>query len=143
MPDPNMLSVGDRIPPFSREGTVHHWNRFAAVNYEFAAHHWDDDVARHEGFPAPFAMAPLLHAYLHAMLRDWAGPTACIAAVGIRLRAPFLKGRTMTAGGKITAVREDAGDIHAELELWVDDDTGARLSTGTATVTFPAPASAG
>jgi acyl dehydratase len=138
MPDPGSLSVGDLIPPFSREGTVHHWNRFAAANYEFAAHHWDDDVARHEGFPAPFAMAPLLHAYLHAMLRDWAGPAARIGAVATRLRSPFLKGRTMTASGKVTAVRREAGAVIADIELWMDDDKAARLSTGRATVAFPA-----
>jgi acyl dehydratase len=135
--EPRSLNVGDTLPSFSREGTVHHWNRFAAVNDEFAAHHWDDDVARHEGFPAPFAMAPLLHAYLHAMLRGWAGPAARIAAVGIRLRSPFLKGHTMTAGGTVTAVHEESGEIVAELELWMDDDTGARLSTGTASVALP------
>jgi acyl dehydratase len=128
---------GDALPPFSREGTVHHWNRFAAANYEFAGHHWDDDVARHEGFPAPFAMAPLLHAYLYAMLRAWAGPEARIAAVAIRLRSPFLKGRAMTAGGAVAAVRAEGGETVAELELWMDDDGGTRLSTGTATVAFP------
>lgn len=137
MLDPNTLNIGDEIPAFSREGTVHHWNRYAAVNYEFAAHHWDDDVARHEGFSAPFAMAPLLHAYLHVLLRQWAGPSARIAAVGIRLRSPFLKGRSMTGGGRITALRTDAGETAADLDLWMDDDTGARLSTGTATVAFP------
>lgn len=137
MLDPNRLTIGDEIPAFCREGTVHHWNRYAAVNYEFAGHHWDDDVARHEGFSAPFAMAPLLHAYLHALLRQWAGPSARINAVGIRLRSPFLKGRSMTAGGRITAIRTDAGETVADLDLWMDDDTGARLSTGTATVSFP------
>ena len=136
MLDPNILGVGDLIPPLSREGTVHHWNRFAAVNYEFAGHHWDDDVARHEGFPAPFAMAPLLHSYLHVMLREWAGPAARLAAVGIRLRSPFLKGRSMTAGGRITAIREEADEILADIDLWIDDDTGTRLSTGTATVAW-------
>jgi acyl dehydratase len=127
------LSVGDPLPPFVREGTVAHWNRFAAANDEFAAHHWDESVARHEGFPAPFAMAPLLHAALYALLRGWAGDAARIEAVAIRLRAPFLKGRVMTAAGRVAALRDGAADV----ELWIDDDTGARLCTGSATVSFP------
>jgi len=53
------LVVGEHLPVFEREGTVEHWNRFAAVNDEFAPHHWDYAVAEGEGFPAPFAMAPL------------------------------------------------------------------------------------
>lgn len=64
------LLVGDELPLFVREGTIEHWNRFAAVNDEFAAHHWDAEVAKEEGFPAPFCMAPLQLAFLHAMLRD-------------------------------------------------------------------------
>ena len=42
-----------------------------------------------------------------------------------------------TGGGRITALRTDAGETAADLDLWMDDDTGARLSTGTATVAFP------
>ncbi|MBI1179307.1 MAG: hypothetical protein GC201_02035 [Alphaproteobacteria bacterium] len=137
MASPDTIAVGDELPAFVREGTVHHWNRFAAANCEFAAHHWDDEVARHEGFPSAFAMAPLQHAYLHAMLRDWLGEDGRIVAVAIRLRSPFLRGRTLTAGGRVTGIRREGGETLADLDLWETDEEGTSIATGTATVALP------
>jgi acyl dehydratase len=137
MAAPGTIAVGDDLPALVREGTVQHWNRFAAVNHEFAAHHWDDEVAKEEGFPAPFAMAPLLHSYLHTLLRDWMGDAGRIAAVNIRLRSPFLRGRTLTAGGRVTGVRHEEGERLVDLEVWETDDQGTAVATGTATVAFP------
>ena len=136
MVNPGKIAVGDKLPPFEREGTVHHWMRFAAANYEFAAHHWDDDVAREEGFPGAFAMAPLQHAYLHAMLRDWIGETGRIVSVNMKLRSPFIRGRTLAAGGEVTAIRREEGEVFIDFDIWQDDDQGTRLSPGTATVAF-------
>ena len=98
------LEVGHRTPVWKRDGTLDHWNRFAAANYEFAGHHMDDEVGRNEGFSGAFIMAPLSHAYLHAMLREWIGAEteARIVTIDIRLRNPLLRGRTMLAGGEVT-----------------------------------------
>jgi hypothetical protein len=138
MIDPNALAVGDEVPAFERAGTLHHWNRFAAVNDEFADHHMDDEAGRSEGFSSSFIMAPLEHAYLHAMLRDWIGEEGRIVSVNVRLRSPLLRGRTLTAGGRVTSVSREADEVVVELEVWEEDDQGTRLVPGTATVAFPA-----
>ena len=78
--DIDSLKPGYRIPEWQRVGTLDHWNRFAAANYEFAGHHMDDDVGRFEGFEGAFIMAPFSHAYLHAMLREWMDDAAAIAS---------------------------------------------------------------
>src|SRR5262245_23906663 len=89
------VAIGDELPTFSREGTLLHWARYAAVNpAHIVGHHLDDDVARYEGFDAAFIMAPLEHAYLHAMLRRWMGPRGRVQSLSIRLRRPLLRGRT-------------------------------------------------
>ena len=123
------------IPSFSREGTLQHWSRYAAVNYEYAGHHIDDAAARHEGFPAPIAMGSLLHGYIHAMLRTWVGPDrGRVASVGIRLKAPFILGRSMTARGTVTGVLSSAGFTVVALDVRAEDDTGTCLIEGTAQV---------
>lgn len=137
MLDVENIAVGDPVLAFTRDGTVAHWMRFAAANFEFAPHHWDDAVAQDEGFPGAFAMAPLQLAFLHAMLRAWIGETGRIVSVTMKLKSPFIRGRTLTAGGKVTAVRREAGEIFVDLEIWQDDDEGTRLSPGTATVALP------
>jgi acyl dehydratase len=115
-----------------------HWARYGAVNpVHIVGHHFDDDVARREGFDAAFIMAPLEHAYLHAMLRAWMGGQGRVLSLNIRLRRPLLRGRTLTAGGKVTDVRRQAGEVIVQLEVWETDDLGELLAPGTAEVVFP------
>ena len=137
MIDVDAIEPGYEVPTFQREGTLHHWNRFAAVNDEFADHHMDDDAGRAEGFSASFIMAPLEHAYLHAMLRGWIGDEGRIVTLDIRLRSPLLRGRVLTAGGKITAIRREGDETLIDVEVWEVDDQGLRLVPGTATVAVP------
>lgn len=138
--DVGAITEGEELPTFAREGTLLHWARYAAVNpVHIVGHHLDDDVARHEGFDRAFIMAPLEHAYAHAMLRQWMGSRGRVLSLNIRLRRPLLRGRTLTAGGTVTSVRRDAGAGHAviEVELWERDDLGELLAPGRAEVMVP------
>lgn len=128
------VKVGDEIPAFTRQGTIEHWNRFAAVNDEFAAHHWDRDVAKAEGFDAPFAMAPLQLAFLHAMLRSWMGDGGRIVSVSAKLRAPFFKDQTLTAAGRVTALNSVGDETLVDLELWQTDAGDRSIAIGTAQI---------
>jgi acyl dehydratase len=128
------VSVGDELPLFVRFGTVEHWNRFAAVNDEFAAHHWDPDIAKEEGFPAPFCMAPLQLAFFHAMLRDWTGENGRIISVTAKLKGPFFKDQTLTGLACVTEINSVDGEKHVNLELSQIDETDRTIAIGTAQV---------
>jgi acyl dehydratase len=140
MIDVTALGVGTPVPPFSRVGSFATWTHFAAVNHEIADHHLDDEVARREGFPGAFAMAPLTFSYVQTMLREWVGEQGRIVTVDIRLRSPFLRGRTLTAAGEVRQVHRDGDDVLVEIDVWADDDLGTRLVQGSATVAVPAQA---
>lgn len=128
------LKPGFEIPVFEREGNLDAWNRFAAANNEFAGHHMDDEIGRYEGFEAAFIMAPLSHAYLHTMLRDWIGEDNRIVKVDMRLKSPLFRGRTLRAGGTVTAVREQGDEVLVDLDIWQADDRDTQLGVGAATV---------
>jgi hypothetical protein len=131
------IAPGQELPTFEREGTLLHWARYAAVNpAHIVGHHFDDAVARHEGFEAAFIMAPLEHAYLHVMLRRWMGSLGRIVRLDIRLRRPLLRGRMLTAGGTVSVVRRHAGRTIVEIEVWESDDLGEMLVVGSAEVAF-------
>lgn len=131
--DVDTVTEGLTLPPFVREGTLLHWARYAAVNpAHIVGHHLDDDVARYEGFDAAFIMAPLEHAYLHVMLRNWMGARGRVLRLDIRLRRPLLRGRTLTAGGTVTSVRREAATLLVDLDVWETDDLGEVLVRGTA-----------
>jgi acyl dehydratase len=128
------FDIGAVIPEFRRRGTLDAWNRYAAVNYEFAGHHMDDEVGRHEGFASAFAMAPLTFSYVQTMLREWVADSGRIVSVDIRLRSPFLRGRTLIAGGEVTSVQDSPKGRLVHAAVWADDDAGTRLVEGTAVV---------
>ena len=129
--DPKTVKVGDEIPTLMRHGDLQIWNRYAAVNYEFAGHHMDDDVGRHEGFDGAFGMGPFIHSLFHTTLRQWVGEeSGRIIEVGMQSRRPWIRGRTMTQGGKVTALKEEKGELVISLELWGDNDLGERIVIG-------------
>lgn len=139
--DTDSIVEGQELPVFERQGTLLHWVRYAAVNpVHIVGHHLDDDVARQEGFEAAFIMAPLEHAYLHAMLRQWMDGRGRVLSLNMRLRRPLLRGRTLTAGGKVTQLRRESGRLLVHLDVWETDDLGELLAPGTAEVAFPVAA---
>ena len=133
--DPKTVAVGDEVPALTRRGDYQHWHRYAAVNYEFAGHHMDDSVGRHEGFEAAIGMGPFIHALLHTMLREWIGEEdGRVVKVSMQSRRPWIRGRTLVEGGKVTAIREEDGELLISLEVWGDNDQGERLAIGEAEV---------
>lgn len=144
--DLNVPPIGAEIPAFVRTTGPANWNRFAAVNDEFVAIHMDDEAGRGAGAAGAFGMGNLQWAYMHNMLRDWAGETGRIAAASCQFRGLNLKGQTVTAHGRVTGVRTDGGETTVDLELWTEVDDGRTLAKGTAAValsdTSRAPAEA-
>ncbi|HLG67354.1 MAG TPA: hypothetical protein VKV36_05710 [Acidimicrobiales bacterium] len=133
--DVGAIVPGMELPVFEREGSLLHWVRYAAVNpAHIVGHHFDDDVARSEGFDAAFIMAPLEHAYLHVLLRNWMGRQGRVRRLDIRLRRPLLRGRTLRAGGKVVAVHREGRSVLVTLDVWETDDLGELLAPGTAEV---------
>jgi len=133
--DPDEVAVGDELPTYSRPGSVLAWARYGAVNpVHIVGHHFEDEVARREGFDAAFIPAPLEHAYLHTMLRNWMGRSGRVLSLDIRLRRPLIRGRTLTAGGTVTALRRHGDAVSVSLDLWERDDLGELLAPGRAEV---------
>ena len=135
--DPATIAVGDELPSFQREGTFHHWNRYAAVNDEFVPIHMDDGAGQEAGYDSAFGMGNIQWAYLHNMLRAWVGEQGRILKLGVQFRSPFLRGRTTTAHGTVTAVRPEGNDVLVDLDVWTIDDKGNKMAPGTATVAVP------
>jgi acyl dehydratase len=128
------VKVGDQLPVFQRATGFHNWNRYAAVNDEFVPIHMDDDAGRAAGYPSAFGMGNLQWAYLHDLLRNWLGDDGHILALGCQFRAANIKGQTVTAHGVVRAVRDEGGRRVADLDIWTEDQHGAKLAPGTATV---------
>src|SRR5215469_17309975 len=100
----SQLTVGMEIPPLTRTSGFHNWNRFAAVNDEFVGIHMDDEAGRAAGYAGAFGMGRLQGAYLHILLDEWLEHEHRIVRIAVQFRAPSLKGKTLTAKGRVTGI---------------------------------------
>ena len=133
----NGLAVGDEIPTLTRETGLANWNRYAAVNDEFVPIHMDDEAGQAAGYPTAFGMGNLQWAYLHNVLRGWIGDDGRILRAACQFRAPNVKGQTVTAHGRIEAIREEGDRQLVDLSVWTVTGDGQQLAPGTATVSLP------
>lgn len=138
MSDITQITVGHALPIFERQVGLANWNRYAAVNDEFVPIHMDDAAGQAAGYPTAFGMGNLHTSYLHAMLRGWLDGRGRIETVEVRFRQPSTRGIVNRASGVVTSVAEPIdGIVRYEIEIWVEDGDGTRLTTGTATVGVP------
>jgi acyl dehydratase len=128
------VQVGDELPTFERTTGFEHWNRFAAVNYEFVPIHMDDEAGKKAGHAGAIGMGALQWSYLHNLLRNWLGEDGRIVKIGCQFRSPNLKGQALTARGIVRDVREAGGTKEIDVETWLEDSDGKKLAPGSATV---------
>jgi acyl dehydratase len=132
--NPHDAAVGDQLPEFQRSPGLDHWNRYAAVNYEFVPIHMDDEAGRKAGYASAFGMGNLQFAYLHNLLRQWMGDEGEILDVSCQFRSANIKGQVLTCHGTVTDVRDDGALRVLTIELWTEEQNGARLAIGQARV---------
>ena len=132
------VEVGQEIVSWSRKTDFMHWNRYAAVNDEFVYIHMDDEAGRAAlNEQGAFGMGNLRFAYLHNMLRDWAGDEAQVRKLGCQYRAINQKDDVLTCVGAITAKRVENGEHLVDLTVDVRNQEGKSTAPGEATVALP------
>ena len=132
------VEIGQEIDRWSRKTDFMSWNRYAAVNDEFVYIHMDDRAgwaAMNEA--GAFGMGNLRFAYLHNMLRDWAGDEAQVKKLGCQYRAINQNDDVLTCVGKVIGKRTENGDHLIDLEVDVLNQDGLSTAPGEATVALP------
>jgi acyl dehydratase len=134
------VSVGAKMPPWSRSTHLAEWNRFAAVNDEFIPIHMDDEAAQAAGNPqGAFGMGNLRFAYMANALRDWFGEDTDIREIGCQFRRINQKGDVLSVLGEVIAVAHIDGELEVELKLDVVNQAGESTSPGRAVVRLRSP----
>ena len=130
------LQVGDEIPPFRRTTDLAHWNRYAAVNYEFIPLHMDAEAARAVGQKDVFGMGNLRISYLHNGLYDWLGGAGDIVDFQCEFRGLNFKGDALSSRATITGKDERSDRKLLSFDLAVENQDGKNTAPGKATVLF-------
>ena len=134
------VQVGDSIPEWVMESVrPERMRTMAAILRDPNPVHWDRKTVA----ALPFGIGertinqgPLGLSYMLNMLMDWTGPTS-VRRVTVRFPKVVLDGDHVTAGGRVTAIREEDGVRLADCDIWLAREGESPSLEGTATVALP------
>lgn len=129
------ISIGSKMPTWSRKTSFAEWNRYAAVNEEFVPFHMDDEAGRRAGNEqGAFGMGNLRYAYIVNALTDWLGEEGQIREVGCQYRAINQKDDVLTVVGEVTQISDEETRKLIHLDVNVLNSAGEPTCPGHAIV---------
>lgn len=128
---------GEPLPPVTRRTTPAVILRFMGATWMWSETFFHDaEVARGMGLPGPIIPGPYKHALLHQYVLHWLGAGGRLRRLQVSHRRPDPHASVLTLGGTVTRRYERDGLRFADLELWIDQESGERSVRGSATVEF-------
>lgn len=128
---PAGLAIGADVTPIEIAITRGVVVATAIATRDYQDVHHDPDSAQASGNDDVFLNILTSNAYAERLVMEWAGPTARLAGLRLRLGLPCYPGDVLKLSGEVTA----AEGARAELAIRGTHTRGAHF-TGTATVTW-------
>jgi acyl dehydratase len=131
------VQVGDELPPLVK-GPIQQiqLTRYAGASGDFNPIHQDDEFAKAAGMGGVFAHGMLSMGFVAQALTDWSG-AGTVRKLGVRFAALVRLQDTVTCRGRVLA-KSAKDDVRlVELEVWAENQKGAKVVTGKATVALP------
>lgn len=130
-----VLTPGEAVPPLVKDPiTKVQLVKYAGASGDYNLIHTDLETARAAGLPGIIAHGMLSMGFLGQFLVGLAGPEG-VRRLRVRFTAVVRPGDVLTCRGTVTSVRETGGGSRVvELEVWVENQQGERVTTGEAEV---------
>ncbi len=109
------VQVGDQLPDLDIEVTATLIVAGAVASRDYQDVHHDRDLARQKGSQDIFMNILTTNGLVGRFVTDWAGPTAVLRSVAIRLGAPNYPGDTMRLSGVVAAKQPEDGTVVVEV----------------------------
>lgn len=120
------LQPGEQLPHRSVTLDQETLIRYAGVSGDFNPLHWDPAFAATlSPTGGVIAHGMLSMGLLSALLTDWLGDAGRVRSMSCQFRAACPVGATVTLGGHVTSVDDDAGT--ATLAIWVRLEDGSKV----------------
>jgi acyl dehydratase len=127
------LSVGDELPSLSKTLDRSQLVKYAAGSGDFNPLHFDPEFPQAVEIGDNIVHGRLKYATMGQLVSDWLGHHGAIRRISAQYRGMDRRGARFTCHGRVTGLREDGGKL-VELELWTENESGQRTTTGTAEV---------
>lgn len=131
------VQEGAALPAVTRRTTHAGILKFMGATWMWSEQFFHDaEVAQRMGLPGPIIPGPYKHALLQQYVLHWIGGEGRLRRLQVSHRRPDPHDGVLTLGGAVTRRYERDGARLADLELWIDQESGERSVRGSATVEF-------
>ena len=127
-----MIAVGEELPPLELDVTPTFVVSTALATQDFTAVHHDRDLAVKQGSKDIFLNILTDTGLVQRFVTDWAGPTALVKNIAIRLGVPCYAYEKLTFTGRVAAIE----DSEYVVEVVARNSLGDHL-TGTVRIALP------
>ena len=100
------VEVGTKLPPLELHGSPTFIVSTAIATRDYQDVHHDRDLAQAKGSKDIFVNILTDTGLVQRFITDWAGPSAVIRSIGLRLGVPWYAYDTVTFNGEVTAVED-------------------------------------
>ena len=107
------VEVGTKLPELSLCGDPTFIVSTALATRDFQDVHHDRDKAQAQGSKDIFVNILTDTGLVQRFVTDWAGPTALIKSISLRLGVPWYAGDTVTFSGEVTAIENGLVTVKA------------------------------
>jgi acyl dehydratase len=124
------MKIGDELPPLEKAPVTRlQLVKYAGASGDFNPIHWDPDRAREMGLDGVIAHGMLSMGFLGQYAAGVAGPQN-VRRLRVRFAAMVRPGDALTCKGVVRSVE----DGRAVLDIWAENESGEKVTTGEAEV---------
>jgi acyl dehydratase len=134
-------SVGDELPPLTKQFERSQLVVFAAGSGDFNPLHFDPNWPQARVIGDNIVHGRLKYASLGQLVSNWLGHRGSVRRIAASYRGMDYCGQQLTCRGRVTAISDDEGQRVVDLELWTENASGERTTVGAAEVVLTAPPS--
>ena len=131
------VKEGSDIPTLEKTPTTRTLVMWAGASGDFFELHYDKEFAKSMGFPNVLVHGRLEAAFLTQLLTDWIGDKGEVKKMSVQYRGNAFPGEKLLCKGKVTKKYVQDGQNLVELEIWVENPEGKKITPGTAVVALP------
>lgn len=132
------VQVGDELPAVRKAPGRLQLVQYAAGSGDFNPLHYDADFPQARQIGDNIVHGRMKYASLGECVSNWLGHTGWVRSLGCQYRGMDLQGKAFTVKGVVTAKRDEGGQKLVDIDVWTEDESGAKTTPGKAVVVLNA-----
>ena len=127
-------TAGDELPPLEKTPDREQLVKYAAGSGDFNPLHYDADFPQARAIGDNIVHGRMKYAAMGELVSNWLAHRGWIRRISAQYRGMDKRGEPFTCRGRVVSVAEQDGVNVVELEVWTENASGEKTTTGRAEV---------